>query len=351
MKVVESKPLRTAVVGLGRIGWQFHVPQILKHPGFELAAVVDPLPERLTEFGAKFGDARCYTSLDELLANEALDLVVIASPTAYHAPQAIAAFERGIDVFCDKPIGLNLADCDAMIASMEAHKCKLMVYQPHRVTSEVVALQDILRRGILGEIYMMKAATSTFSRRNDWQAWTKNGGGMLANYGAHFMDQLLYIAGSGTEKVSCLLRTMASLGDADDVVKAVVETHSGMIIDLDINMCAGIRLPRWMVFGKHGTASLDRNGRVWDVRYFREEEMPAISQQEGLAASGRSYCVESELPWHEEAVSLDDFEPIDFYAQCHAFYADDADPLVPIAETRELMRTLELCRNDAANNG
>ena len=67
--------------------------------------------------------------------------------------------------------------------------------------------------------------------------------------------------------------------------------------------------------------------------------------QEGLAAADRKYCVEADIPWVEEAINVGDFEPIDFYARCYEYYALDAPPFVPISETRETMRTLELCRN------
>jgi predicted dehydrogenase len=196
---------------------------------------------------------------------------------------------------------------------------------------------------------MMKGACAAFARRHDWQAWRRHGGGMLANYGAHYVDQLLYICASRAAKVSCSLRTAAALGDADDVVKAVVETESGVILDLDINMCTGIPLPRWMVFGRHGTASLDMTRRAWQVRWFAGDELPARALQEGLAAEGRQYCSEADIPWREEEIPIKGFEPVDFYAKCFAYYAEDAPPFVPISETREVMRTLELCRRDAVS--
>jgi len=77
------KKLKTAVVGLGRIGLQFHIPNILEHDSFELAAIVDPLPERLLEGMEKFS-VKGYSDYSELLDKEELDLIVIASPTPFH---------------------------------------------------------------------------------------------------------------------------------------------------------------------------------------------------------------------------------------------------------------------------
>ena len=141
--------LKTAVIGLGRIGWQFHIPNIVQHDGFELVAVVDPLEERRAEARQVWGDGRAlqayadHGALFEANATGAcdLDLVVIASPTPFHAEQAIAAFAQGIDVFCDKPLAPTLEQADAILASARAHDRKLMVYQPHRARVEVVALR------------------------------------------------------------------------------------------------------------------------------------------------------------------------------------------------------------------
>lgn len=75
--------MKTALIGLGRIGWQYHLPQIVKHEGFELAAVVDTNPERLREAEVAYG-IRGYADAAEMLVKEAPELVVVASPTVFH---------------------------------------------------------------------------------------------------------------------------------------------------------------------------------------------------------------------------------------------------------------------------
>ena len=340
------RTLRTAVIGLGRIGWQFHVPQIAQHDGFELVAVVDPLQERLDEAKSKFG-VKGYTDYDQLLNAEKLDLVVIASPTHFHCDHAIAAFEHGYDVFCDKPIAPSLEDADRMIDSMKKHDRKLMIYQPHRARVETVALREILSRDIIGTVYMMKLARSAYARRNDWQAFRKYGGGMLNNYGAHHIDQSLYVSGSRAKRITCALRTIASLGDADDVVKVVIETENDIILDVDINMASAYPLPEWQVLGERGSLVLDEKQRTWRARFFHHEELTDIGIQDGLAAEDRRYGSGETIPWREEVFPLSDFRPVDFYAKCYDYFALDGEPFVPIAETREVMRVLDACRKDA----
>jgi hypothetical protein len=160
------KQLRTVVVGLGRIGWQFHLPQIARHDGFDLAAVVDPLDERRQEADAEYR-VPGYTDLQSCVEDMAVDLVVLVSPTPMHA-------------------------------AAQRHERPLMIYQPERGSREVVCL---------------------------------------------------HVARAPTAKITCHLRTIASLGDADDVVKALIETENGVLLDIDINMASArpmLRLPRGM---------------------------------------------------------------------------------------------------------
>lgn len=340
------KRLRTIVAGLGRVGWEYHVPQIMRHDGFDLVAVVDPLDDRRAEALSKY-DVKGYAEYVPALESEKPDLVVIASPTQFHAAQAIAAFERGVDVYCDKPVAADLVETDSMIASANHHGRRFMVYQPHRATAEVVALKAILAQDLIGPVYMMKRACSNFVRRNDWQAQRRHAGGMLNNFGAHYVDQLLYVNDYAARKVSCQLRTIASLGDADDVVKAVIETMSSVILDVDVNMAAAQPLPPWQVLGRRGSAVLDMQARAWKVRYCREEDFPEVHLQQSLAAEGRRYAPQGAIPWQEAEFPLGDYAPVDFYQECYNYFALDKAPFVPLSQTRELMRVLDLCRKDS----
>lgn len=345
------KTLATAVLGLGRVAWQFHLPQIREHHGYKLVGVVDPLEDRRREAVSEY---RCaaYASLDELLKSKAepLDLIVIASPTPFHTDQALAAFEQGIDVLCDKPMASTLAEADRMIDAMHRTGRKLMVFQPRRCDAVMQALRAILARGVLGRVYLIRHAIAAYRRRNDWQAFSRNGGGMLNNYGAHAIDQLLYLTGSTAANLSCRLRTVSSLGDADDVVKAVIETRSGVILDIDINMAAAWPLPEWFVGGAFGSAVFDKAQAAWRLRYFDPSELAEVRPQEGLAAAGRSYENGETIPWREELVPLAGYETLDFYEKCYAYYASGEAPFVPIQESREVMRVLAECRKSAMAN-
>lgn len=338
------KTLKTLVVGLGRIGWNFHVPSIVNNKGFELAATVDPLKERTMEAAQKFG-CRAFTTLEEALQREKPDLTVIASPTRFHAEQAVMAFRFGSDVFCDKPMAVSYQESAAMIDAMKKYGRKFMMYQPRRLNGDFILLKHILAEGLIGPVFMLKRAASGYERRNDWQAFRKNGGGMLNNYGAHYIDQALNIAGSKAVKINCSLRTAVTLGDAEDVVKAVIETENGIILDIDINQAAAIPSPEWLVFGKYGTMKWENN--TWCIRYYDPATLRNVKTQDGLAASGRKYGNGESIPWQEKTVSPDVLPPVDYYDKCYEYYALDRMPFVNVMETMELMRVLRICRENS----
>ncbi len=339
------KKLKTAVVGLGRIGWKFHIPHIISHEGFELCALLDPLQERVNE-GIEEFSVKGYTDFSKLIENEKLDLIVIASPTPFHADQTIAAMEKGIDVFLEKPMAPTLEEADRMIEASKKLQRKLMVYQPHRTAAETQAIKYIIEKDIIGPVYMIKRSISRYQRRSDWQTQKKFGGGMLNNYGAHYIDQLLYVTGSKALDISCHLRSIATLGDADDVVKAVIVTENNVILDLDINMASSQHLTPCIVFGERGTAVLGRNvkgDRTYNVKYYNKDDLKNLELKTELAAEGRSYANNDEIPWKETEVLLSDFSRINYYDKCYEYYAEGKEPYVRLEQTREVMRVIDTC--------
>jgi len=341
------KVLRTAVIGLGRIGWNLHIPQIIAHDGFELVAAVDTKSERLNELEEKYS-VNGYTDVKEMLDAEHPDLVVVASPTHLHKDHAILAMEHGADVFCDKPVAKNIDEVYEMREVSERFGRKIMVYQPRRAFASVNTLKEIIAENKIGPVFMIKCASSSYTRRNDWQALKKYGGGMLNNFGAHFIDLLRYIVEQDFSVATCQCDRVVTLGDAEDVVKVVMKSESGIVLDLDINDAAIFPITGWMVFGKYGAIlSQEESANEFKVKYIIPEECPPLEMQIGLAAAGRSYLPEGELPWHVETVKVSEKAEIDFYAKCYEYFALDKEPFVPFSQTVRLMELIDECHKIA----
>lgn len=134
-----SESLRGGVIGAGVFG-AYHARQYARLSGVDLAAVFDPHPERAAALAMPLG-GRAFATLEEFL--EAVDVVTVASPAAWHAEQALAAVKAGKPVYIEKPIAVDVAKAEAV--AQEAARRNLMVACGHqeRVLFQVMGLFDI----------------------------------------------------------------------------------------------------------------------------------------------------------------------------------------------------------------
>ena len=340
-----GKGIRCGVCGLGRIGWGFHLPAIKNCEGMELTAVADPLQERLDEAQQTYGVPYRFTDWKALGDANLIDLAVIASPTAFHREQSEFFLRRGIDVFCDKPMALSLEDAQSMVQTAKECGRKIMVYQPHRLNGLTLKAQEIIKSGKLGRIYKFRRNVYSFVRRNDWQAFTAQGGGMLNNYGAHFLDQLLYLGGEQkAEAIRCETARLLSAGDAEDYVSVVMRGGKGIIYELEINMAAAHSAPFDLeIYGTLGSAVFQKG--KWTLTYCTE--LPEVTIQQGLAALDRRYPPK-ERNFTEETAENPQVSSYDWYTYCRDFFSGSAAPFVPVEDTLEVMRLLEESRKSSA---
>jgi len=300
--------IRIGVVGLGRIGWNFHCHRIAAHRRFRLVAVADPLKERLTEAADTFGCAT-FKKPEDLLATEGLDAAVIASPTHVHRQHALAAFRHGLHVFLEKPMALDLADAKAIVRAAKKHKRVLTVYQPHRCGALLQHLRRILAKGKIGKVYHIREGRFRYVQRDDWQSLTRFGGGMLNNYGAHALDFILAVTGYEVKRVFGQLRRVLSLGDAEDVVKVVYETKSGMLGEVDINQASASSPYELQVWGTRGTLMYDHG--VFRLRYVKGR-LPKKTLNRSLASAGRRYP-RDDIAFAEEEIPVNEKYKVDVY--------------------------------------
>ena len=336
--------LKVAIAGLGRAGWSIHFNRLKDAPNFQLAAVIDPLPERLDEAAALSG-CRTYRTHGAFWKKERPDILVVATPTRFHERHARRALKEGCHVILEKPMTTTLRSADRIIDEAARHDRRVLVFQPHRLAAETQTLKGILDSGILGPVYLIRRSLTRYVRRNDWQSLRKHGGGMLNNYGAHYVDQLLYVSdGTPVVDVQCNLWAVATRGDADDVVKVWLRTRRNQLLDLEINQAAALPLPPWHVCGRYGT--LIQSEDAFQIRYYDPDQAPELEVFEG-AAPGRSYDNRDRLPWREKTVAIRPETQLDFYANIYQTIARNAEPHIKTHESRELIRVIEQCRRRA----
>ena len=186
-----SRP-RLAFLGVGWIGR--HRLQAVAEGGLaEIAALVDPSAEMVSEAARIAPGARGAASLDELDLED-LDGVVIATPTALHAEQAIAALDRGLAVFCQKPLGRNAAEVAAVIAAARRADRLLGVDLSYRHTAAMRAIRERLAAGAIGEVHAIDLVFhNAYGPDKAWFYDPRlSGGGCVVDLGVHLVDLVLW---------------------------------------------------------------------------------------------------------------------------------------------------------------
>jgi scyllo-inositol 2-dehydrogenase (NADP+) len=338
-----SRKLRIGVAGLGRIGWGYHCKTIAAHAHWQLAAVADPVWQRSQQARETYG-CRAFRSLDRMLAQADLDAVTIATPTHLHRRQTLAAIRHGLHVMLEKPMAPSLADARAIVRAAQKAKRILTVYQPHRAAAYFQHLKRIIESGRLGQVYHVRRGSFRFVRRDDWQSLTRFGGGMLNNYGAHGLDQVLALTGYDVQKVFCNLRRVASLGDAEDVVKIVYQARGGIIGEVEINQ-ASLHGPFDIeVYGTRGVIIKSKD--EFTVRYLSPRQLKPKKLNTSLASANRQYPSD-DVECRVETIRVDPKYQVDVYKDFARAIRTGVEPFVPATQTLEVMRIMEWCRKDS----
>jgi len=339
-----DQPLRYAVAGLGRAGWMIHVEQLRDRPDARIAGVLEPVADRRDEAVAEFG-CRAYDSFEEMLADDGVDVVVIATPSIHHADECIRAMRAGRHVVIEKPMAMNLTEADAMIAAAKETRKELFINQSRRYRPMFTYFRQTISSGRIGELFHVRVfSAGTFIRRLDWQTLRSRGGGLLNNAGSHMLDISMQLVGSPIVKALGSMRHLASAGDAEDHVKALLVAADGKTIDLEISMCEALgdaRLPVWTLCGTRGTLTSDESTAT--VRWFDPAEAPPIDAIDG-AAPDRKYGTTDKLPWREVTEPAEGPSPESLYENVYNVLRRGGEKLVAPESIREMIRVMAMIR-------
>jgi len=246
-------PIRVGIAGLGRSGWDIHAQLLARLTDtYQVVAVVDADAQRRQEAMERF-DCQAYADYNTLLADPAVELLIVALPSFLHADGTIAALEAGKHVVCEKPMATSLADADRMIAATRRTGRVLTIFQQRRYNPDFLQVRRVIDSGVLGRIVQIRLTESRFTRRWDWQTLQKFGGGSLNNTGPHFLDMALQLFGEDyPDDLFCQLDRTLTLGDADDHVKVVFRGPGAPTVDIELSSCCVYPGETWQVLGTQG---------------------------------------------------------------------------------------------------
>lgn len=219
--------LKIGLFGAGMIGRE-HAKYLSQSDELGLVAIADPMPAGV-DLADEYG-VRRYDGYADLLAEEALDGVVIALPNAMHADAAVAAMDAGVVPLVEKPLAGDLADAARIVDVSEATGIPVLVGHQRRFAPDIVAAREFIRSGELGDIVSV-SLMSTWRKDEpyfdaEWR--TKRGGGpVLINF-IHDIDAVRYLVGEITRVVGIASSAQRSF-EAPDTVGVVMSFENGTI--------------------------------------------------------------------------------------------------------------------------
>ena len=191
-------PLKWGVLGAGSVAQRRAMPAINRAKDAELHALLSRDAGRAKQLATEHGTRTYYTTVQDLLSDEALDAIYVSTPVYLHCEQVIQAAERGFHILCDKPMAMNTDECRRMIDACEANGVHLQICFLFRFHSCFQGIKNWVTEGRLGQIVQGRVPfLKPFPIPSG--AWRGNpdqgGGGSLMDLGAHGVDLLRYIVG------------------------------------------------------------------------------------------------------------------------------------------------------------
>lgn len=228
-----TRRIGTAIIGPGKVA-HTHAQALATLPQSNFVAVCGRDPQRTQQFADQYG-VRAFTSLAALLADSAVEMVILCTPHPQHADHAVRAAESGVHVLVEKPMATTLPDCDRMIAAAHAHNVKLGVISQRRLYAPVQRLKAALDTGkigqpVLGTVTVLGWRSADYYAMDAWRGtWAGEGGGVLVNQATHQLDLFQWLMGPIAEVFGYWANLNHPTIEVEDTAVAVLRFRSGAL--------------------------------------------------------------------------------------------------------------------------
>lgn len=246
-----GKIIKAGVCSYGMSGQVFHAPFLHVNPGFEFAAVVERSKHLAQQ---RYPGVKVYTSVEDMLADKSLDLIIVNTPNATHFDYAKAALEAGKNVIVEKPFTVHSEQGRELVALAKQKGLLLSVYHNRRYDSDYKMVRHVVQSGLLGDILEVEIH---YDRFKDELSYKKHkevaqpGTGALYDLGSHLIDQALTLFGM-PEALWADIRNIRSTSVVDDYFELVLY-YNNLRVRLKCNYLVREALPAYVLHGRKGS--------------------------------------------------------------------------------------------------
>ncbi len=242
--------VRVGLVGFGMAGRVFHAPLISSVEGLELAAVVERSFDRAAE---RYPGIRTFRSLDEMLADSSIKLVVVATPNATHFEVAMRALEAAKSVVVDKPAAITSAEIAQLMGLAGGIGLQFTPFHNRRWDSDFRTVQNVLHEKTIGQLVHFESTFDRWRPGLSSRAWKEapEQGGLLLDIGTHIVDQALILFGT-PESVEAEVRRERDGEGANDSFTIKLHYFTQFSVTLSANLLSTLARPRFHLRGTRG---------------------------------------------------------------------------------------------------
>lgn len=338
-----------AIIGLGGMGnwhrelicgdgcWNNRACGPIEH--LHLAGSYDIKEER-QQFARSVG-LYAYESLDAVLADKKVDIVLCSVPNDLHKGIVLRALDAGKNVVCEKPAALNSSELQEMIDKSAQSGKLLTVHQNRRWDEDFLAVKNLYEKQLLGTPFRIESRVQgSRGIPGDWRQLPERGGGMVLDWGVHLLDQALMMV---PEKVKSVYASFTNVTNkqVEDGFTIELTFESGLVFVVEVGTNNFVTLPRWYVLCQNGTAVISdwkEPGKMVCTSDYGSGDVVPVRTAAGLTKTMAPRTPESivtkPLPRVEGDIR-------DFYRNVMAVIEQKAEPIVKLGQVKRVMLLME----------
>lgn len=250
-------PLGLAVVGYGPFGGMgyIHGTAAASTQGLELVAACDRDPDRRKAAEQDFPGVRAHATVEELAADDSVDVAVVATPPVSHAEVARALLQAGKHVVVEKPLCLTVAEAGMLRAEAESAGRVLTVNQSRRWDRDFRTIRRAVEGGLLGQVFNIETFVGGFEHPcRAWHSEEAVSGGIVYDWGSHHIDWILQLAGGPPARVTATghKRVWHDVTNLDQL-RVRLQWDDGREAEFLASDVAAVRRPKFWIQGTAGT--------------------------------------------------------------------------------------------------
>lgn len=333
------KKINLAVIGYGGMGRGFHVRHALQSDVVQLLGVYDILPERRA--AAEQNGLYAYPSYEAVLADERVELIVVAIPNNDHKKVVVQALEAGKHVICEKPVSMGCAELSEMIDAAERNHRIFTAHQNRRWDVDYLAMQQLIDSGEIGDVIRVESRIhGSRGIPSDWRGIAAYGGGMLYDWGVHLIDQAMLLIPEPVTNIFCRFDHITNT-EVDDGFQLTITFENGKTAYIEVGTYNFLPMPRFYLRCKSGSALIPdwrENCRVVKCKYWHENDVLPVQTAAGLT---KTMAPRDDITTDRYELPQPASDVHDFYRNVCRAIANEEPLLVTHEQLMRVMRVIE----------